>query len=61
MQLNKAQMEAATHREGPLLVLAAPGSGKTTVICKRVHYLIEEEGVLADRICVLTFTFSAAK
>ena len=60
MQLNKAQMEAATHKEGPLLVLAAPGSGKTTVICKRVHYLIEEEGVLADRICVLTFTKEAA-
>ncbi|MGN0170110.1 MAG: ATP-dependent helicase [Lachnospiraceae bacterium] len=61
MQLNQAQKEAVMHRSGPLLVLAAPGSGKTKVICNRVQYLIEECGVLPERICALTFTKEAAK
>ena len=42
---NKEQEEAITHKEGPLMVLAGPGSGKTLVITYRVKWLIENAGV----------------
>ena len=60
MELNKAQKEAVSHFEGPMMVLAGPGSGKTRVITRRVRYLIEEKGVNPSNILVITFTKAAA-
>lgn len=59
--LSDAQIKAVRHGEGPMLVLAGPGSGKTRTICCRVQYLIEEYGVSPDKILVVTFTKAAAK
>ncbi len=58
-QLNQAQLTAATTTEGPLLVIAGAGSGKTRVIVYRVSYLIENQ-VDPSRILLLTFTRKAA-
>lgn len=57
---NNAQEQAITHREGPLLVLAGPGSGKTYTITGRILYLIEERHVKPEEILVITFTKDAA-
>ena len=61
MGLNQAQMEAVTHKNGPCMVLAGPGSGKTTVITQRVEYLIQKQGVKPEEILVITFSKAAAK
>ena len=61
MAFNEAQREAISHREGPILVLAGPGSGKTTVLTERVRSLIEESQVPPGSILVITFTRAAAR
>ncbi len=60
MPLNKAQLEAINFDKGPAIVLAGPGSGKTTVITCRIKSLVEEKGVEPSRILVITFTRAAA-
>lgn len=60
MELNEAQKRAVFHFQGPMMVLAGPGSGKTRVITQRVRYLIEERGVHPSNILVITFTKAAA-
>ena len=61
MSLNHAQKRAVAHREGPCMVLAGPGSGKTLTIAKRIEYLITKYRVRPEEILVITFTKYAAK
>src|SRR3954465_4894668 len=56
---NRAQRAAATHPGGPLLVVAGAGTGKTSTLCRRFGWLVEQ-GTPADRILALTFSSSAA-
>lgn len=61
MQFNKAQIQAIQHNKGPCMVIAGPGSGKTTVLTQRVRYLIDRCGVKPSDILVITFTKAAAE
>ncbi len=60
MKVNQSQKQAIMHNEGPMLVLAGPGSGKTYVITSRAKALIEEHHVAPNHILVITFTKAAA-
>ena len=61
MAFHESQLQAIHHQEGPMMVLAGPGSGKTTVITHRVKYLVEECRVEPGSILVITFTKAAAQ
>jgi len=58
--MNDRQYEAATHKDGPLLIIAGAGSGKTRVLTHRIAYLIEEHNVNPYNIMAITFTNKAA-
>lgn len=60
MQFNNSQLKAVKHKTGPMLVVAGPGSGKTTVLTARIRNLIEEYSVNPANILVITFTKAAA-
>lgn len=60
MQFNNSQLKAVKHKSGPMLVIAGPGSGKTTVLTARIRNLIEEYSVNPVNILVITFTKAAA-
>jgi DNA helicase-2/ATP-dependent DNA helicase PcrA len=59
--LNPEQRDAVLHTQGPLLILAGAGSGKTTVLVSRTGQILQSEKVKANEICVLTFTTKAAR
>ena len=58
--LNPEQLTAVTHGEGPLLIIAGAGTGKTTVVTKRIEHLILEKKINPSQILALTFTEKAA-
>ncbi|MEK9178188.1 MAG: ATP-dependent DNA helicase [Patescibacteria group bacterium] len=58
--LNKEQVSAVKHGKGPLLIIAGAGTGKTTVITKRIEYLLLEKNIKPQEILALTFTEKAA-
>ena len=61
MNFNKSQQTAIWHKDGPMLVLAGPGSGKTAVITHRTYNLIQNYQVDASNILVITFTKAASE
>src|SRR3990167_1783122 len=59
--LNPQQKQAATHTDGPLLIIAGAGTGKTNVITYKIAWLIEQKLAKPDEILALTFTDKAAQ
>lgn len=59
-KLNKAQKEAVTHTDGPLLLVAGAGTGKTTVLINRLAYLLIDKKINSEEVLLLTFTEKAA-
>jgi DNA helicase II / ATP-dependent DNA helicase PcrA len=59
MRLNDQQIKAASHEKGPALVIAGPGSGKTTVILARTACLVMDSGINLENILTLTFNRAA--
>ena len=58
---NKKQIEAIQSTDGPVLIIAGPGTGKTYTLVERTIYLIAEKGVKPENIMIATFTEKAAK
>ena len=61
MEFGRTQEQAIRHNEGPMMILAGPGSGKTTVITQRIKYLTESLNINPADILVITFTRAAAE
>ena len=59
--LNEAQKQAVTHLDGPLLIVAGAGSGKTKVLTSRIAHIIKEKKAYPNQILAVTFTNKAAK
>jgi DNA helicase-2/ATP-dependent DNA helicase PcrA len=61
VQLNPKQEEAKNKIEGPLLIIAGAGSGKTATLTQRVNYMISEKGISPSNVLMVTFTNKAAR
>src|SRR3990167_88340 len=61
LKLNREQLQAVKYKDGPLLIIAGAGTGKTTVISERIKYLILSKKAKPSEILALTFTEKAAK
>jgi len=61
VKLNKEQLQAVKYKDGPLLIIAGAGTGKTTVITERIKYLILSKKAKTEEILALTFTEKAAR
>ena len=59
--LNKEQKEAVSYLEGPLLIVAGAGSGKTKVLTSRIAHIIKEKKAFPNQVLAVTFTNKAAK
>src|SRR3989338_4707404 len=58
--LNSSQQKAIETTKGPIIIIAGPGTGKTTTLVERIAYLIQKKKISPDKICALTFTTKAA-
>lgn len=60
MQKNEAQERVISNIDGQMIVIACPGSGKTTTILRRIHHMVDEKGIDPAKILMITFTKAAA-